>query len=365
MPYKILIINTVKTQANGITNSIFNLLSECNHDFICDYIAINEIDRKDNKYNPISTVIVLPRSFRTVFNYFFNLIRIIRKNKYNLVHIHGNSHTTILELLAAYFGGCKNRIVHSHSTRCNHVLFHHLSTYAFNALCTHRFACGELAGHWMFGKSAFQIIRNGIDVKKYEFNQISRSNIRNFLKWNDKIILGHVGNFVPVKNHKFIIDIFSELIAYNDNYRLVLIGNKLETYNETVEYCKHKNLIEKVVFTGSIPNVNEYLCAVDIIIMPSLFEGVPLALMEAQASGLICLVSDRISSEVNKTGNVYYESLNSSARNWASIIVNYQISNERKESSNKAISDIISSGYSITSESSKLFSLYKSICDNN
>ena len=99
--------------------------------------------------------------------------------------------------------------------------------------------------------------------------------------------------------------------------------------------------------------------------MPSLFEGVPLALMEAQASGLICLVSDRISSEVNKTGNVYYESLNSSARNWASIIVNYQISNERKESSNKAISDIISSGYSITSESSKLFSLYKSICDNN
>ena len=358
---KVLIINTVPTGMNGITNVIFNFLRAIDNIGIqFDLVSINHPEEyfscELKKLNV--SVHVIPR-LNNILSYWFSLRKLIRQNQYDAVHIHGNSHTIVMELLAAKSADCKIRIVHAHTTKCLNIAVHKLLTPLFNILYTHGLSCGEAAGKFMFGHKNFSIVNNGIDTVKYAFNKECRDHIRVKYKWEGRKVIGHVGYFMAVKNHSWILEVFRELVLKDTSYHLVLIGDgELRGYIE--DKARNYGLLDHITFMGSVHNVNEYLNAVDLIIMPSLFEGLPLSLIEQQANGLRCIVSDAITKEADKTGNITFLPLSSSSEEWANIIMNETIISDqtRQQFSDKAIQDIIRSGYSIKEEARKLKNIY-------
>lgn len=359
---KILVINTVPTTKNGITNVIFNYLEAINHEDIqMDVLMINEAEQcyKNRVVKSGGKPIVIRRSIKGILSYFWGLVQVIKDEKYDVVHIHGNSHTMILELLASKLGGCKMLITHSHNTTCKNIVLHKLLTPIFNSLYTHGLACGEEAGRWQYGNHSFTIINNGVDINRFSFNAESRNTIRQKLDIpNDVILVGNVGNFWGKgKNQSFVVKVFNELYQKNNNYRLCLIGDgslRVSVEKQVEEF----GLKDKVFFIGAINDVDEYLNAIDLILMPSLYEGLPLTLIEQQANGLQCVCSDTITTEADKTGNLKYISLEESAKEWAQKIVSFINIEGREQRSKQAVEDITQAGYSIQEEAKKLEKFY-------
>lgn len=354
---KILLINTVPTEKNGITNVIFNYLQSIDATgFSFDYVSINKPEEQyvDAVQNKGGNVYVIPRSRWHVLSYFYTLASLIRKNKYDAIHVHTNSHTVVLELLAAKLGGCTIRITHSHNTTCNSVIMHKLLTPLFNILCTNRLACGIDAGKWMFGDTPFIVINNGVNTEKFAFNQLARERLRHDLDINEnEMLIGHVGIFNDQKNHIFLIDIFNEIVSRNASYKLCLLGDGPHKGMITEKVGKLR-IKDNVIFAGNVNNVHEYLSAFDLIVMPSLYEGLPLSLIEQQANGLPCFVSDTITKEADKTGNLIFLSLNDSAEKWANKVLHTLLPVDRKLESENAIVNIKKAGYSIQEEAQKL-----------
>ena len=357
---KILIINTVATIKNGITNVIFNYLNAINDSEITfDLLCINKPDSYFVKSieDRGGRVYVVSRKATSLFSYWNNLRKIVKQNKYHAVHIHGNSHTLVLELSAARLGGCKVNMVHAHSSHCKYVVPHIILQPFFNILCSYRLACGEKAGRFMFGKQPFMIVNNGVNTVRYAFDGMRREEVRKHLHFEDNVIVGHVGNFVRVKNHSFLVDVFEKLYQSNTQFRLLLIGDGI-LREEIEKLLEQKGLADVVHFTGSISNVDDYLNAIDMIIMPSLFEGLPLSLVEQQANGLQCVVSDTVSSEADLTGNICFLPLNTSADGWVTKVNELIDLEHRMERSKTSIKQIENKGYSIQKEASKLKDYY-------
>ena len=362
---KILVINTVPTDKNGITNVIFNYLKAMGNDVAFDYVAINNPDAFYVNFLEEKGATLYSLKRKNVLRYIWSLCKIIKQNNYDAIHVHGNSHTVVLELLAAKLAGCKVRIVHAHSTGCNSVALHKLLAGLFDSLCTDCLACGEEAGKFMFGNKPFKIINNGVDVEKFSFNNKAREAFRVKLALTETdILIGHVGYFMPVKNQSFLVDVFAELAKRDSRYHLVLIGDGAMR-TEIEQKVAYLGFTNKVTFTGNIDNVSEFLNAIDIVIMPSLYEGLPLTIVEQQANGLQCIVSDTITKEVDKTGNLCFVSLNASISEWVQSIENCNCKQGREQRSKKAVNDIAKEGYSIQTEAKQLVGFYKSVCKNS
>ena len=355
---KILIINTVPTEKNGITGVIFNYLKVMEtNDMVFDLLSLNNPEHSyiDAIEGRGGSIYVLQRLDGTL-KYWIKLIKLINQNKYEIVHIHGNSHLLALELSAAYIAGNRIRIVHSHNTTCKHLRLHQLLTPLFKMLCTHALACGREAGRWMFGKSNFSILNNGVDVEKYSFNEDVRNQVRAKHDWESCKVIGHVGMFIPAKNQKFIIELFKELYRTDKTYRLLLIGDGYQKTEVEAE-VKQLGLKKLVTFMGNVDNVSDYLSAMDVVVMPSLYEGLPLTLIEQQANGLPCVVADTITREADKTGNLKFLSLKAPVEKWIEAVI-HEDGISREERSKKSIEDITKAGYNIKEQAKKLERFY-------
>ena len=356
---KVLLINTVETDRNGITGVLFNYLRNINSNEIqFDLLSINTPNQSYicEVNNKGGNVYVIPRMDGAI-KYLVELVSLIKRYHYEIVHIHGNSHSVILELIAAWIAGCKIRIVHSHNTTCSFPLIHRILTPVFNMLYTHGVACGKEAGEWMFGGKPFTVFNNGVNTEVFAFKQRTRDLYRKELGiQEDKKLVGHVGLFNEQKNHSFIIKVFKEIYLNDNRYRLLLIGDG-ELRPTITELVDELGLNNVVYFTGSISNVSDYLNAIDVILMPSLYEGLPLALVEQQANGLKCIVSDAIPKEVDKTGSIIFLSLNNSAVMWANMVLKFKV-DSRNDISKKNIEIIKEAGYCIQSEAKRLEDFY-------
>lgn len=365
---KILIIQTNAIDKNGVTNVVFNYLRAFPEGSVTvDMFSKNDPAKsyKEEVKRHRGQIYYYPRTYKNIVQRWNFLRKLIKSNHYDIIHVHCNSHVIIPELLAAKVAGCKVRIVHSHNTTTSYPLLHNLLTPIFNSLYTHGFACGEAAGKWMFGNRKFKIINNGIDITRYAFNPAKRKSVRDKLELSESdILIGHVGHFLgDVKNQTFIVKIFNALIKHG-SYKLCLIGDGPQ-----------KALIEKqvrdygldnrqVIFTGNIECVDSYLNAIDIIVMPSLYEGLPLTLIEQQANGLICLCSDVITKEVDKTGNLKFLSLQEPIENWVHTLQESVNVSARESYSKIAIELITKAGYNIHKEGVRLLDLYSSYISN-
>ena len=242
--------------------------------------------------------------------------------EYKIVHSHLDCMSAI-PLKLAQKAGVPVRIAHSHSSNQDKNFKYPLKLYykrKISHYATSLFSCSEEAGKWMFGKQNFSVLPNAIETSQYTYNAEKRHTIRKTFKLDNALVIGHVGRFSEVKNHKFLVDIFNEVYKKNDKARLLLVGDgqKMQEIKEKVQSLQ---LSDAVIFTGIRSDVADILQAMDVFVLPSLYEGLPVTMIEAQASGLPCVISDRVPIECKKTDLVNQIGLNKSATVWAEQIL--------------------------------------------
>lgn len=364
---KILMITTVRFRQNGITSVILNYYNNLiNKVDKIDIVGPNEIDdiykqlfsQHDSKYFKLSN------RKKNIFQYIILLYNLIKKENYDIVHIHGSSHLISLELFVATMARVKVKIAHSHNTRCDHVILHNMLTPIFNVLYTHPIACSYQAGQWMFGKKDFEIINNGIDLDKYRYCNLTNLLLRKELDIkSDTYIIGNIAGFLPVKNHAFLIELAEKLQNKGvDNFKFILLGDG-ELFKATKLLIAKKNLGNFFIFFGNKKNVENYYSLMDLFILPSLYEGFPMVLVEAQANGLNCLVSNTITEKTNITGLVEYKNLNC-IETWVDYIEeSKRINNDRDQKSENAQKILIKNNYSSLKNAEYLLKLYNTACN--
>ena len=271
--------------------------------------------------------------------YLINMIR-IAKSGYNVGHFNLSEPSAVFKYpLICRLVGIKKIIIHSHNSSEDtsnfiKLIINWISRILINRISSVKLACSDKAALWMFGKTNdFVLINNGIEVDKYIYNCNVRKKIRGELHCkDDTVLLGHVGRFVKQKNHFFLIEIFDKFLKLNSNSKLLLIGVG-PYFDKIKDFVKMKNINDKVIFLGEKNNVNDYLQAMDVFLLPSLYEGLPVSGVEAQASGLKCFFSSSISQDSKITDNVDFIDLEKGAEYWAKQItlnINYTRKNQRQ-----------------------------------
>lgn len=269
---------------------------------------------------------IVPKSEGFLKN-FLDIKRIVKENGYKSVLRTSQHSLSALELLAARLGGAKKLIFRSSNSSTTtgkglDLLLHKICKFMPRFFANVRIAPSNEAAEFMFGKKCIKkgvakIVHNGIDLNFYKFSENGRLKIRKEFNLEKKFVVGHVGRFNQQKNHAFLIQVFNELQKKMDEARLLLVG-KGELESEIKELCESLNISSKVVFTGVRNDIPDIMSAMDVFVFPSLYEGMPNTVIEAQACGLPCVVSDVVTKEANISGYVKYVSLESSAEQWIS-----------------------------------------------
>ncbi|WP_203287297.1 glycosyltransferase family 1 protein [Metabacillus sp. cB07] len=254
--------------------------------------------------------------------YIRHLNQFFYENKqYKIVHSHMDKMSGFV-LQAAKKAGIPTRIAHSHNTQSEGGfaarVYKSYAGYQINRSSTHFLACSHAAGKWLFKKqhTSIDVVKNGIDLSKFAFSESKRANIRRELNLDpDNITIGHIGRFNHQKNHTLLIDIFHNFLKENPKSTLVLVGDgplKSIIINKT----KRLKIEDRVIFLGVRSDVEHLLQAFDVFVFPSLHEGLPVTLIEAQASGLPCVISDSITKEVDMGLNLIKFVSNTKMDNW-------------------------------------------------
>lgn len=304
-------------------------------DFICDEDSTNipydEIEQLGGR------VILVP-PYQKVFEYQKELIKLFKDNNYKIVHSHINT-LSFFPLRAAKKAGVPIRIAHSHSTTnkkewkknfVKQVLRPFSKVYATDYMC-----CSELAGRWLFGNKEYDkrnvyLLNNAIDLDKFKYNEKIRKEKRKELNIkDDTLVIGHVGRFVEQKNHRFLIDIFNEVHKQKENSILLLVGQG-PLMEEMKEKVKTLGIEDSVKFLGQRNDVNELYNAMDLFLFPSLYEGLGMVVVEAQVSGLPCVVSTKIPEIAKVTKKIVFINLENNIKTWTEIIFNHLKNTTRK-----------------------------------
>lgn len=300
---------------------------------------------------------------RKIFIYIKSLKQILRKNEYNIVHIQKNSLCNIIPLYLCnkykipYILHAQNSAP-SKNTKMKKII-HYINRKFLKNKKYVKLACGENAAKWMFENIKDVIyIKNGINPDEFALDNKLRDETRQKFNMQNYFVICNVGRFTLQKNHKFIIEIFNEIKKIDKNYKLLLVGDGEEQKN-IKEQVKLYKLEDSVVFLGSLKREQErlILMASDMFLMPSLYEGVSIASVEAQMAGLKLLVSDTIDKATNITGNVTFMSLNESPKRWAEFIIN-GISKNKNYDYNLIRNDISKAGYDMKDTTNFLLDLY-------
>lgn len=283
-------------------------------------------------------------------------------SEYRIIHSHIDAMSYFV-LSAAKKNNVPVRIAHSHSSKLEmdyKLPIKYFGLKRIPSVATESCACGKVAGEFMFPNGNFNIVRNAIDLAKFQYDREIRCNIRNALGLDGKFVIGHVGRYCKIKNQMFLLDAFAEVKRIKPESILVLVGkgpdeqiirNKIARLNLE---CNVMMLIDR-------SDVDRLYQAFDVFVLPSLFEGVPVVGIEAQANGLPCIVSDKISDEILITNNIQSMSIKLPAIEWANKILTCYL-----ERNSRAIKELSNAGYDIANEAKKLqnwyLSLQKSCC---
>lgn len=349
----------------GIENYLINydrFINKKNIKF--DYInmANNKLCFEDEIKENGGLIYNLPDYKRHPISYIKQLKKILKENKYDILHYNMNSAVFLYPLIAAKMAKTKVIIAHAHNSYQDKGilkgLLHNINRNFISMYANTYFACSMTAGKWFFKNKIlksnnFYLINNAIDTKKFKFNLDTRNEIREELGIKkDEIIIGHVGRFVKQKNHQFLIDSFYTACMKNKKLKLILIGTG-PLKDEITKKINELSLNDKVIFLENCFYVNKLYQAFDIFALPSLYEGLPLVGVEAQVSGLKCLFSENITDEINLTKLVKNLKIDS-PKEWADEFNKFELNiNIRKKNNIKE--------YDIELNSKKLYDIYINI----
>jgi len=316
------------------------------------------------KFPPISALTY--NDYKKKLNHFFK-----EHPEYQIIHSHLDSLSFIILGVAKKYN-IKTRIAHSHLAiepfgiskffKKNNDFVEtvkDMSKFLLRrkvlASATHYFACSLKAGIWLYGKKNvhnIQIINNAIDTPTFIFNEAKSLKVKNELGLANKKVIGHVGRFNDQKNHFFLIKIFNELLKNDKSMVLLLVGDGSLRPKVEIE-IKKMGITENIIFLGLRNDVPEILQAMDLLLFPSLYEGLPVSLIEAQASGLKIITSNTVSDETGITDLVHFYDLNQSEQDWSKLVLN-NLNYERKN----RYKDIVDAKYDIKENAKELQSFY-------
>ena len=290
--------------------------------------------------------------------------KILKENKYDIVHSHMDA-AGYFVLNQAKRANVPLCISHSHNTespqgnlnlikKLIYKTIHGIAIKNLPKVTDFRIACSTEAGNWLFNGTKFTVLNNAIDIKRYTFDKNVREKLRKELNVSNEVVIGHVGRFALQKNHEFLIDIFKNYLTCNADAKLVLVGA-----GELFDTIKQKVLslgIEKnVIFLGTRNDVNELMQAFDIFLLPSLYEGLPVVAVEAQAAGLPCVISSSVSPEVKLSDNVKLVSLDTPVSEWCDNIKGLY---DRNVNRSEGVDIVKNAGFDIKDVIVKLMKIY-------
>lgn len=356
----LVIITTAFTSTGGLASVMLNYYRSVDKkglqiDFASTNVIAPELNSEIQKYG--SKYYQLPKR-KNVLEYWL-AVKVLCK-KYDVVHVHANSSTSVVELSAARAAGVPKRIYHNHTSKTQHPIINALLHPLFVHSFTDAIACSKLAGDWLFGKDNFKILRNAINLQKFTYNVDARKRIRNeFGISYEEFVVGHIGKFMDAKNHEFLIKIFAEYHLNHSESKLLLVGDgewrpKVETW------VAESGCADSIILAGLRSDIPSIVQAMDVFVFPSIYEGMPLTVLEAQASGLPCLISSNVTNDVNIGQDVKMKNLADGAESWALAIdsLDYTLSRELRCHNNYEL--ITKAGYNIEQEANELLKIYNS-----
>lgn len=327
-------------------------------DFICDEDSTNipyeEIEQLGGK------VILIP-PYQKAIKYHKKLKRVLKEENYKIVHSHINT-LSVFSLWAAKSAKVPIRIAHSHSTtnkkeKKKNLIKQLLRPFS-KVFATDYMCCSELAGRWLFGNKEYDkgnvyLLKNAIDVDKFKYDENVRKETREELNIEDStLVVGHIGRFVTQKNHIFLIDIFNEVHKEKPDSILLLIGQG-PLQDMIKEKVKKLGLTDSVKFLGQRKDANRLYQAMDVFVLPSLYEGLPVVGVEAQAAGLFCLFSNDMTKETKILDKTEFVDEKQTTEIWKNEIIN--IKNSVRYNS---IEELSENGFNINLEGKKLEEQY-------
>lgn len=319
---------------NGSETFVLNLYRNIDRSkFQFDFLIFS--DSRDGYYDEIISmggrVFSIKSRRQSPFEYYKELDLFFSRhsNDYSIVHFHPTTLTTIAPLIYAKKYCIKRRIVHMHGAGCpslHNKLLHYINRLRINRIATDFLGCSKEALNWGFRHKSLprsaKVITNGIEIDKYIYNPSVRNKMRRALNLEDKFVIGHIGSFNVIKNHKFLLEIFKTIKIHIPNATLICIGD-----GELLEYTKKKakkyGIEDSVVFTGRRDDIPSILQAIDVMAMPSLHEGLGFALIEAQAASIPIVAASTIPKTVKLSENVKFLSLAESPEKWGNVIMEY------------------------------------------
>lgn len=343
----------------GVETCLMNYYRNINRDIV-QFDFINMYDKicfEDEIKQMGGNVYKVTNVKKNPFKYYRQLEEVIKKNKYDTIHVNMLSMANVVPIIVAKRLKIKNIIVHSHNSSTPHGLLRKVMNRVNKAIvinyATKLLACSKKAGEWMFGKNRkFEIVNNAIDIEKYTYNNEIRQRIRENLGIKDKFVIGNIARFSEQKNHDFLIEVFKEVTEIDSSAVLMLIGEG-ELKKQIKEKADKYNLLDKILFLDTVSNTNDYYQAMDVFVLTSLFEGLPVVGIEAQASGTSCVFSNTITRELELTKFTKFIGLDKTANQWAKEIVD--LKNKGKNSINDT--ELIKK-YDIVNEAQKLLDMY-------
>lgn len=331
-------------------------------DFVCMY---GKIAYEEEIKSLGGHVFYVPNAKENYFGYVTGLKKVLNREHYDAVHVNMLSAANLVPLKTAKRMGIKKIIAHSHNSSCPGFVrqfMDKINKPKITRYATDLLACGDEAARWLFGEEMFDsgkvvIMQNAVLMEKYLFSEKNRQVIREKYGWGKRFIVGHVGRFELQKNHEAVIEIFKHVQKRVPDALLCMVGDGvLRSHIE--ELVSFAGLQDNVFFAGNQENVSEFLSAMDVFLFPSLFEGVPFAMIEAQVNGLSCVMSDTISKEtVILSDQVKVLSLNMDYKIWADCICDFQ---EAKRVDECAIKEgVKKKHFDIIKEAERLKQLYQ------
>lgn len=294
-------------------------------------------------------------------NYIKALMALMRQYRYHAVHVH-TMFSSGWVMLAAKLYGIPVRVTHAHSAlddgkRPLKSIYEAVMRFLILSCSTDIVGCGIKAGQRLFGETAWDkrgnLILNGIDVAGFAYNAKKRETVRTQMRLGDRLVLGHAGHLAEVKNQSFLLDLMPLILEKKPNACLLLLGegeDRLMLERKVLDL----KLEDHVIMTGNVTNVADYLSAMDVFVFPSLYEGLPLSILEVQANGLYCVISDRVPEDVFLTDLIHPLSLEDPKEVWIEKILS------AKRSQPQAYNDCLrDSDYAVETAMDKIYRIYE------
>ena len=356
-------------ELGGIEQFVINYGQNINKEImIMDFINVFEKTKNQSFYKEllkIGEVYDIDDYRKHPFKSYKQLKKTINDGNYDIVHYNMNSAAFLLPLICAKNSNAKRVIAHAHNASNDKGIIksvvHFINKHFITFFASDFFACSEKAAKWFFSKKVmnsnrFRIIHNAIDVQKFQYNLEIRNKYRQNLELGNNIVITHIGRFNKQKNHTKLIEIFKEIHEIENKTILLLIGDGI-LKEKVKNKVKDFNLTNNVRFLGIRDDVASLLQASDVFVLPSLYEGAPTVVIEAQASGLLCELSDTITKEVKILDETNYISLKKTSEDWANKILEDLKKFKRKDS----IKKMTDKGYNIKEEALKIQKIYEGL----